>query len=434
MGVGSTPAEPPVTVVVDPDDSAGCTRFVTGLAQLPAGRAVCHPTPGETALQSLALDLLLALGKRFDAPRAERAHRRSWQLARTWLLAERIEHLFVLRANLLSSRHWQALLDLTSACNLRLWLVVHRADPHADQQLLGSTDHQRLSLAAFVHRWQQPVEHAPSKAEGIPVERFPTVPADDFTVFRAACRRLLNPASFALVDQLYCASMDQTNTWLDEQGVQWAASKSIDELPIQPFLHQLTAASVSPAETLVRLRGAQAALYLRGILLSLRWQPGTSIHLADLRIRLDRTTITRLRGLCTPRLAAALTITLITRMPPPALAALNTADITPDGSAVNRAGEWFAVPAHAQALIRALLIERACDNANPQAPLFIGRGDRRISDHAMRGMLRSVASKTAIALPTRSSWPYADPQHDWLAYFGMTVAQLELPARASPRA
>jgi hypothetical protein len=52
----------------------------------------------------------------------------------------------------------------------------------------------------------------------------------------------------------------------------------------------------------------------------------------------------------------------------------------------------------------------------------------------MRGMLRSVASKTAIALPTRSSWPFADPQYDWLAYLGVTVAQLELPARAMPRA
>jgi hypothetical protein len=63
-----------------------------------------------------------------------------------------------------------------------------------------------------------------------------------------------------------------------------------------------------------------------------------------------------------------------------------------------------------------------------------GRGDSRISEHAMRGMLRSVASKTAIALPTRSSWLYADPQHGWLAYVGVTVAQLELPARAWPRA
>jgi hypothetical protein len=67
-------------------------------------------------------------------------------------------------------------------------------------------------------------------------------------------------------------------------------------------------------------------------------------------------------------------------------------------------------------------------------PLLTGRGDSRISEHAMRGMLRSVASKTAIALPTRSSWLYADPQHGWLAYVGVTVAQLELPARAWPRA
>jgi integrase len=274
------------------------------------------------------------------------------------------------------------------------------------------------------------VQHAGSEAAIIPAECFPTVPADDFTVFRAACRRLLTPASLALVDKLYCASMDQTNSWLDEQGVQWAASRSIDELPMRPFLHRLTAACVSPAETLVRLRGAQAALFLRGILLSLRWQPGTSIHLADLRTRLDRTTITRLRGLCTPRLAAALTIALITGLPPSALAALNTADITPDGSAVNRAGEWFTVPAHAQALIRALLIERAGDDVNSQAPLFTGRGDSRISEHAMRGMLRSVARKAAIALPTRSTWLYPDPQHDWLAYFGVTVAQLKLPTRA----
>jgi hypothetical protein len=75
-----------------------------------------------------------------------------------------------------------------------------------------------------------------------------------------------------------------------------------------------------------------------------------------------------------------------------------------DWSAGSRDSTWpEAVPAHAQALIRALLIERAGDNVNPQAPLFTGRGDSRISEHAMRGMLRSVARKTAIALPTRNT-------------------------------
>src|SRR4030095_13123241 len=53
------------------------------------------------------------------------------------------------------------------------------------------------------------------------------------------------------------------------------------------------------------------------------------------------------------------------------------------GSAFNRAGEWFAVPAHAHALIRALLIERAGDDVNPQAPLFTGRSDSRIVEAAI---------------------------------------------------
>src|SRR5947209_5028543 len=107
----------PITFVLDPADSAACATAVTNLACLPHGRVVCHPTPGGS-LTWLGRDLLLALGKRFDALQAE---------------------------------------------------------------------------------------------------AYPLVPAADFPIFRAVCRRLLDPVSFAIVDRTFAAALAETLTWLGTQ-------------------------------------------------------------------------------------------------------------------------------------------------------------------------------------------------------------------------
>jgi hypothetical protein len=64
--------------------------------------------------------------------------RRAWALARVWLAAERVRHLVVLRAHLLSAARWAdlaALLDPAGVANV--WLVAHRfgLDPRHQAEL-----------------------------------------------------------------------------------------------------------------------------------------------------------------------------------------------------------------------------------------------------------------------------------------------------------
>jgi hypothetical protein len=114
----------------DPDDDLTCLRQLAALHNLPAGRVVCHPTPG-ASWPILIRDLFEALGKRRDALVRERRVRDGVALLRVWMRAERVEHLVVLRAHRLPPRHLAVLADLATATGTALWLVWHAIGPPA---------------------------------------------------------------------------------------------------------------------------------------------------------------------------------------------------------------------------------------------------------------------------------------------------------------
>src|SRR5713101_6645453 len=66
------PPEQRVHVVEDPQDTRELAAFVAGLSDRLEGRAVVHPTPLLATSSQLAAELLVALGKSFDALPAER--------------------------------------------------------------------------------------------------------------------------------------------------------------------------------------------------------------------------------------------------------------------------------------------------------------------------------------------------------------------------
>lgn len=84
---------------------------VGALSNRLAGRAALHPTPGSPGSLQLASDLLVSLGKRFDALAFECARTRAWELVEIWMAAERVRHLFVLRGHLLAAGRWRELLE-----------------------------------------------------------------------------------------------------------------------------------------------------------------------------------------------------------------------------------------------------------------------------------------------------------------------------------
>jgi hypothetical protein len=444
-----------IIVVFDPDDAYDTLNFVLKLASRPAGRVVCHPPPRSSSSIWFAVDLLLALGKRFDAVRVEHATRRSWQLVVTWMLAERTRDLFVLRADWLAGDRWQELVNLAQRCKLRLWLVVHRPDLDlAHRRILAQLPHQRFDLQQFRDRWRlsdgqsQPPdsEVSPNEelssdtaaADGLDkpaptLRSFPEVPGDEFYLFLAACRRLMDGASYRRIDDVHQQSQHDTAMWLQtqlrphqrpppgppifrsnsdvnpldpRQLLAWQRTRlsEVEPEPPQPpavadvcaFLQRLTATSSCAAETLVRLRGAQAAFFLHGFLLSLQLDSGAHPGPADLRPTMDPSVADRLRGLSTARLTAAMTLALVTEMTSAQLCQLELADIAADAEAVRVDGCWFAIPAYARSLVRVQVLERSGPESGPADPLFIGRDRGRLDPLAMTWLLSTVANRTGV--------------------------------------
>jgi len=470
--------------VFDPADTLACARLVAGLADLGAGRAVCHPTPNDPSGTWLAVDLLVALGKRLDAPLLERISHRAWPLAEVWLRAEPIRDLFVLRAHLLSPRALGRLVALRQRCGLRLWLIVHRPALRPAQQRtleLDAATWCAIDLPAFSSRWpastDQPDPSGPpgpaatgraygdadGAADG---SGFPAVPGADFPVFRATCRRLLDPDSFTEVDRCYCDTMRRLLAWLadhsellhtmdrcDPQAVRRAAiwhdtawAEADDDPGVRTAraharrslaqvwdhfttraaeqLFAVTAADRTPTETLVRFRAAQAAFLRHGLLLTLDPTMLAMLGPGDDRARLHPQAAMRLRGCCTPRCAAAATLTLATRADTVQLARLRIGDLTGDGATVHLDGTTVAIPTHARSLLRALLIERGDQHATTDAPLFADQAGRVSQPHTLHGLLEQAARQAGVAIPRINSHHRSAA---WLAEHGLTMTRLPVP-------
>jgi hypothetical protein len=370
--------DPSVWLVVDREDSVEFAAFVDRLACPSAGRVVCHPTPDDPSGGWLAIDLLLALGKQADGPRAERIRGRSWQLAETWLRAEEVKHLFVLRAHLLSARALNCLLALPRSAALDLWLIAARPDLRpAARGMLNQIAWQRMSRTRFTHRWRQSVGALPPNFRPSDAAVFPDVPETDFPTFRAACRRLLEPVGFARVDRLYRTVMDQTLRWLDaharilshlwelelqaqdferfvirghyyvERRAQvlhtFERTWSDFEHALASYLQDVASSSGSPEEMLVRLRGAQAACFHHGLLLRFTLTPQALAGQAHLGPTLDERTTMRLRGLCTPKFTAAATLALVLGRGPAALASLKIGSISAGTGRIEHRRESFTM-------------------------------------------------------------------------------------------
>ncbi|MGQ0575843.1 MAG: hypothetical protein ACT4RN_16810 [Pseudonocardia sp.] len=362
------PTWPAAHVLLDAEDTLACVRELSASHDFDAGVVVCHPGPHNGTDAALAEDVLVALGKRPGGLVEEGLRRRdSWDLASAWLRAERVRHLVILRAHRLPAASWCRLTELAASLDLAVWLVVHRfgLDPAHQDALHGRSQ---------VRAWRAvlPVLAAGSLA-AVGSSPFPTVPDAEFPTFRAVTRRLLPPADFARVDDVYRAAhakaRNEARLWRRMAGSPRSAAA---------LIQRMTVDAASSAEVYTRIRGIQAAFFLHGLLLQLRLRNGipSSWQTTSTTPRFTPATIARLRLLHSPTAAAALTLARATGLDAKGLAGLRSDALvaTADhGYLVRDGNTGLHVPAAVSGAIRAhLTATGAPDDDQPAPALFPG--------------------------------------------------------------
>ncbi|MGH2948339.1 MAG: hypothetical protein ACRDPC_19135 [Solirubrobacteraceae bacterium] len=378
---------PRVRVVRDLSDAPATTRYLNRLHCPARGVVVVRPTPGHGG-SGIARDILTALGKRFRAG-SPRAPERLIPLAGTWLRAERIRHLIIIKADRRPAAEWSTLRDLCAGADApALSLIIHRSQLAADEHAaLGGTRHSELSVDEL-SRWLQPAPQPDAERLG-ELREVPPVPDVDFPFFPSACAELLPAPAAQIAIDTFTEGRRLTFHWL---GVHRRARQR----EIVGYLDSLIAPCASPDAALSLLRGAQAALLTCGLLA--RIDP----HLVAARHRTRRAaptpdTARRLRAVLEPHLAAAAAIVALTGRDAESIAELRLRDIQRDGAAL--AG-GHVIPPHLQALICAQLLVRQADGATTEEPLFLARDGGPASPQAIGGWLARVAHDTDLNVAT----------------------------------
>jgi hypothetical protein len=172
---------PPITVILDPDDTAAYVHTALAAHDPAAGHITLHPAPGTAGDTYLAHDLLAALGKppllpgRY-IPGAEHV----WQAVSAWFRAIPVTRLTVLRAHLLGHRRLERLLDLREFTGLQLNLVCHRPRlPPVLQRALHHTSHTVTSGLGPARQGFGPPAQIPPAPSGRTANRWITLPALD---------------------------------------------------------------------------------------------------------------------------------------------------------------------------------------------------------------------------------------------------------------
>jgi hypothetical protein len=266
-----------------------------------------------------------------------------------------------------------------------------------------------LAAARFAELWRTRRLPRPTPAGSTPTS-YPRVPRADFPTFRAACRDLLSPPDFALVDARYVAAFAQ------------AQERLVQPTPdsVGAYLRTELGACASADELLVVLRAIQAALFRAGWLLQVAL--GSFLALMEREPRLATrgdAAWARLRPYTDP-LPGALTALRASGLDVADLPRVTVGAIAADGSAIDYRGEHAPVEEPARVYLRAQRALRLTDGATSREPLF-WRREGAISEVLALRALRRPMSQIGVALASATPQTKAK---GWLRENGLTLTPL----------
>lgn len=340
------PGQGVITIIHDPVDDPEITHAALAAHDARRGQIVVHPTVGPRSAGILAADILTALGCHITESTARRQYLGSpdamFAAAASWLLADGIDLLIVLRAHRLTdlSRYWLG--KLASAARLRVIAIWHDRCPPSWEVAFGisaSMLHETDDLeAALIGAHLRPTAEPELTADTLP--GLAALPVAGLASFRAEAYRTLTAAQFAAVDAHYRYGLNHACVWLASHrqyravlssavsgaaadkhmcpNAPLAAGRSFpipwpDPLGLQEFLTRLSGSALTPSATIARVRGAQAGMLLHGVALqvpaALARETGPGLTGTCVT---EQTAAAIRRKLAHPRLAAAVALTAVT--------------------------------------------------------------------------------------------------------------------------
>jgi hypothetical protein len=278
-----------------------------------------------------------------------------------------------------------------------------------------------VGIDELVDEWG-PAESA-TGADHATVDAFPRVPRDDFVVFRARCRELLDDADFARVDDVYCGARRATDDWLREQ------SAGPNEEDVAGWLQELLARAEWTDQALTELRAAQVAFFRREWLLLVDSSRFTMMANGGAVSQLTSETAERLRWYTAAFYGAAALLTLTTGLCAGGLAELSVGDVAIDGAEVRTPTGLRPVPPYASGIIRAHLLRRQAEGATPSDVLFAVANRSRLGltspdSKRIHRRLRRIGEETGIRLA--GHWTRQQPGVGpaWMRRHGVSLQQL----------
>lgn len=143
--------DPPITLIVDPDDDLACLEQLRRLHARPYGQILCEPDPTATSAE-LARYLLEGLGKDSRSVPREQL----WHQVDCHLRAEHVHDLAITRAHTLTFAALHDLADHAHDASVAVSLLVAAERPTAAiAQLLEARPHQTADLQQLIDRWRQ---------------------------------------------------------------------------------------------------------------------------------------------------------------------------------------------------------------------------------------------------------------------------------------
>ncbi|MGY0498977.1 hypothetical protein ACWZHB_10825 [Nocardia sp. FBN12] len=201
-------------LLLDPADDKNITATLLAGSNLSAGIITVHPTPGTRGSAMLAHDILVALGR--SARRLEGQHigseRSAWIAVRSWIRADDVRRVIVLRAHRLSEAGWTALIGLWRDTGTQVVLVCHGVGE--EEALARFPDG---VMPRVVHRADRVLRDRHARRSAPLASRtprpLPMVPDTDVARFRADAFRRLSLEEFSRVDAVYRQGMDAACRW-----------------------------------------------------------------------------------------------------------------------------------------------------------------------------------------------------------------------------